>query len=158
MPNFKKSKKIDKTNFQVQAPRLYNTKNPLNYHGDDPGKEKMGTRDLRRRKIKGALDPNKDFRGGIAPIGGGPGLGRIAGAFANTAKQYLKRSGNTGKNILSFMKQVKKGVGAKKKPKYPREKVTGLSDDFFKSVEKDLKRRAKKGEVKFTSSGYYVKK
>ena len=145
--------RLDKTNFKQEAPRLYNKKNPLNYHiGGQSGKRG-------RRKGYAKLDTSKmaDFKGGVAPIGGGAGLGRFAGAFANTAKQYLKKSGVFGKNVLSAAKQLKK-VGAKKKPKYPREKVTGLSDDFFKSVEKDLKRRAKKGEVKFTSSGYYVKK
>ena len=143
MPNFEKSKKIDKTNFQVQAPRLYNKKNPLNYHiGGQSGKRG-------RRKGYAKLDASKmaDFKGGVAPIGGGAGLGRFAGAFANTDKQYLKKSGVFGKNVLSAAKQLKK-IGAKKKPKYPRERVTGLSDDFFKSVEKDLKRRAKKRRSK----------
>ena len=145
MPKFNKSKRIDKTNFSAKTPELYNKKNPLNYHGGDPGEEKMGPKKLRLRKIKD-IDP-KGYMGGYAPIGGG-GLGRFAGAFANTAKQYLTRSGFVGKNILSAFKQARKA-----KKKTTREKVTGMSEKFFKNVEKNLDANPK---LKKSSSGYYT--
>lgn len=137
--------RLDKTNFKQEAPRLYNTKNPLNYHGGDPGEEKMGPKKLRLRKIKG-IDP-KGYMGGYAPIGGG-GFGRIAGAFANTARQYLTRSGFVGKNILSVLKQARKA-----KKKTTREQVTGMSEKYFKNVEKSLEANPK---LKKSSSGYYT--
>tara|TARA_R100001086_G_scaffold245945_1_gene177549 strand:+ start:116 stop:562 length:447 start_codon:yes stop_codon:yes gene_type:complete len=145
MPNFNKSKRIDKTNFSAKTPELYNKKNPLNYHtGGQSGKRGV-------KKGYAKLDKSKmaDFKGGYAPIGGAGGLGRFAGAFANTAKQYLKKSGVFGKNILSAAKQVKGAL----KPKTTREKVTGMSEKYFKSVEESFK---KNPDLKKSSSGYYI--
>jgi len=144
MPNFNKSKIIDKTNFSAKTPELYNKKNPLNYHtGGQSGKRSV-------KKEYAKLDKSKmaDFKGGYAPIGGAGGLGRFAGAFANTAKQYLTRSGFVGRNILSAFKQARKA-----KKKTTRERVTGMSEKYFKSVEESLK---KNPDLKKSSSGYYT--
>ena len=144
MPKFNKSKRIDKTNFSAKTPELYNKKNPLNYHTVG----QSGKRGVKKGYAK--IDKSKmaDFKGGTAPIGGAGGLGRFAGAFANTAKQYLTRSGFIGRNILSAFKQARKA-----KNKTTREQVTGMSEKYFKSVEESFKKNPK---LKKSSSGYYT--
>lgn len=92
-----------------------------------------------------------DFKGGTAPIASGnmAKLGKKAvdmyKAFSNTGKQYAKRQ---PENMLSFTKQVKSKLGKRS----TQEKITGLSDKFFKGVEKSFKNNPK---LEKTSSGYY---
>lgn len=136
----------------------YKMKSPYRMTGNikpsrDPGEEKMGPKRLRLKKVSDlpGYDP-KGFKGGTAPIAGGSmlKLGKKAvdmyKAFANTGKQYAKKQ---PKNMLSFVNQMKSKFGKRS----TREKVTGMSDKFFKNVEKSFKNNPK---LKKTSPGYYV--
>ena len=89
------------------------------------------------------------FKGGTAPVG--PNVGRITKAFQNATKQYGK---HVPQNMQSFIKQAKQAFKVKSNRNIMsnREKVTGLSDDFFKGVEKSFKNNPK---LEKTSSGYY---
>ena len=91
------------------------------------------------------------YKGGTAPVAGGNMLKlgknavKMAKSFANAPKQYAKRQ---PENMLSFTKQVKSKLGKRS----TQEKITGLSDKFFKGVEKSFKNNPK---LEKTSSGYY---
>jgi hypothetical protein len=132
--------RLDKTNFKQEAPELYNKKNPLNYHGGDPGEEKMGPKKKRLRKISDlpGYDP-KGYMGGYAPgFGRIKKVGQMLKAFSNTPKQQLQ--------IKNFIKMFRGSQSAKSK-------VTGLSDDFFRGVKESLEKNPK---LKKSSSGYYI--
>ena len=91
-----------------------------------------------------------DFKGGTTPVGGG-NVGKMAKAFQNATKQYGK---HVPQNMQSFIKQAKSFFKVKinRNIMSNKEKVTGLSDDFFKGVEKSFKNNPK---LEKTSSGYY---
>ena len=97
------------------------------------------------------IPPQPKFKGGTAPIAGGNMLKlgknaiKMAKSFANAPKQYAKRQ---PENMLSFTKQIKSKLGKRS----AQEKITGLSDKFFKGVEKSFKNNPK---LEKTSSGYY---
>ena len=90
------------------------------------------------------LDTSKlpDFKGGTA-------------AFTRGSLQFAKLAGKGGSNMKSFIKQAKNFFKANSNRKIMsnREKVTGLSDDFFKGVEKTFKNKG----YKEVSPGYYTK-
>ena len=164
--------RLDKTNFKQEAPLLYNTKNPLNYHGGDPGEEKINKHgEIKQapskaeqfyRKVKntpagtpGTIGFLKTIASGaltyspLGILGKGKKLKQIAKAFGNTGKQYKKIGGVGGSNLRSFGNQMKSAI----KPKTNREKVTGLSEKYFKNVQKSLEANPK---LKKSSSGYYT--
>lgn len=96
-----------------------------------------------------------DFKGGTAPIAGG-NMAKFSDKaikmFTAASKQYAKRQ---PQNIQSFIKQAKSvfKVKSNRNMMSNKEKVTGLSDDFFKGVEKNFKKQG----YKEVSPGYYAK-
>ena len=95
------------------------------------------------------------YKGGTAPMARGNMLKlgkaakKIAKAFLSTKSQQAKVAGKGGSNTKSFIKQVK----SKFSKKTNREKVTGMSEKYFKNVEKSFKNNP---NLKKSSPGYYT--
>ena len=110
---------------KTSAEKMYNTKKPLNYGGQS-GNRKTVQEGYAR--INTSNMPQ--FRGGTAP-----GFGRVSNivkAFFNAPTQYLRRAGLMKTN---------------------REKVTKMSESFFKNVKKQME---KNPNLKQSSSGYFT--
>ena len=161
MPNFKKSNKG-----YMMKPKGMGQQGYAMMGGQDPKKKKTKMVDLVPKDKSGKPIPQVRGGAGLLGFVGGNAFSAIkqgvsAGkklfkAFSNTPKQYV---GKGGSNLKSAIKQIKstnfgKAVGQTSKafsntpkqytnmrstirPKTTREKVTGLSEDFFKRVAKN---------------------
>ena len=153
--------RLDKTNCKQEGPELYNKKNPLNYHHGEikqaPSKAKQFYRKVKNTPAgtPGTIGFLKTIASGaltyspLGILGKAKKLKQASKAFGSAKKQYQKSAGVGGSNIKSFAKQMKSAI----KPKTNREKVTGLSEKYFKNVQKSLEANPK---LKKSSSGYYI--
>jgi gas vesicle protein len=129
---------------KVDAKKMYNTNKPLTYN-------KLDTSSLPK------------FKGGTAP-----GFGRVAKgfniikSFFQAPKQYLSRSGFVGSNLSSGITQLSKKFTqnpksfvqqVKSSRKTNREKVTKMSEKFFKNVQNQMEKNPK---LTKSSPGYFT--